>query len=393
MMLYWFHETKGNKTRLTWPAVDGGKVDPDRRRSRRLRAKVEKGFGHDLLSDPGLADEAPTHPGTRFQIPTSYECTASADERLPIYELAKWGVSPLEYGTPTREARESIEDCALPMARSLIDAGPPARITELLQHELDTCRKTGDLAALAAWLELLTRGAMLLHHGTRAFQQNALSELESLASAGGGLPAAIKRALTEGHALRELMYYPLADFGNESWTWTLNPDGRLEMHVPALVPYARYQFGPVWLDRLLLAFAQSDAQAIKECLRRFGGLTAAMAHWRITQPGRTDPRREHGHVPYDVAEESPITCKALSVDQTPAAADEDDHHDPSNLAKSLLATRPREWEVFRRIVIDGEPATEVAASMGLTEGRISQLKKQAVERLRSDPRLRALWER
>ena len=61
-------------------------------------------------------------------------------------------------------------------------------------------------------------------------------------------------------------------------------------------------------------------------------------------------------------------------------------------AQIQAALRPRHWEVYRRINIEKEKAKDVATSMRLSPGRISQLLSEANDALKGDQPLRSLWE-
>ena len=54
--------------------------------------------------------------------------------------------------------------------------------------------------------------------------------------------------------------------------------------------------------------------------------------------------------------------------------------------------RPRLWEVYRRVEIEREPAKDVAVSLGVSRGRVSQMLSEAKRDLARDPKLREIWD-
>ncbi len=46
--------------------------------------------------------------------------------------------------------------------------------------------------------------------------------------------------------------------------------------------------------------------------------------------------------------------------------------------------RPRTWEAFRRFVLDGRPAAQVAAELGMSETAVLQAKARVLKRLRAE---------
>jgi DNA-directed RNA polymerase specialized sigma24 family protein len=110
--------------------------------------------------------------------------------------------------------------------------------------------------------------------------------------------------------------------------------------------------------------------------------------------------REDASLPDDLefepVEASYYEMPGLAVDTL--AAPEESEGDAAHVgfdaeirAALLKALSPPEWEVLRRTEIEKEPAKDVATSLSISPGRVSQLRSAAKKKLKDHPELRALW--
>jgi RNA polymerase sigma factor (sigma-70 family) len=398
------------KRRLQWPAVLDDDVATDRRLDRQLVLEVHpRTFETELLHlEPG--EKQSRYPSALRELLSKFP-----DPQAEIWEVAKtakWNVPSLEYGDPNKESRDAVYATALGLVKPImveLQKGSLAT-TELLQREIEMARAEGDLSKLAAWLKLLIRGSEAVHQMVREIQVSVLADLQSQT---GSLPRTVEQALHEqalheGEGLHQLFYQPHPEFCNDSWLWEGREQSKAVLKSPLLVGIARYQLGRQWWDELLSAFACADSARIEGVLQRCRQLNAALAEWRLVgarHPVLGDLEdhvrfQEDAFLPDDLEfepveaayyEMPGIAVDALAACEEPEGDATHVGFDDEIRAALLQALSPREWEVLRRTEIEGELAKDVATSLGISTGRVSQLRSAAKKKLKDHPELRALW--
>lgn len=113
---------------------------------------------------------------------------------------------------------------------------------------------------------------------------------------------------------------------------------------------------------------------------RFVPYAAQRVRWEIRRAEMTEWRFRKHH-----SDEKPQPALAASSDADPAAISEADVEvlDRRELAHRLVSTLAgREREIVLRTFWDGETLTQVAQDLGISVARASQIRSEALERLR-----------
>ena len=383
----------GDGSILRWPAVEGAGLSDDKRRDRRIETDIHPHtLGKDVLGlPPGVTPASPRFHRALEERLDLYE-TASMEGRQQAYFIAKWGVPPLEYGPTSEDAITAAKGQAVELfevVRACNLQNQPLEIASLLQEQIDSARAAGDRKSLAAWRALFTYGSELLSQGIHMLQQEAIQDLAGWAAA----PAQLRSALREGSGLYSLLYASRPEFGGDYFRWRCETDDAVELGTPRLVGTARALVGPVWWAGLVKAFARQDQDAIDRHFVRFSQLVALLAEWRILQRPEFRPTVGDGtHVSLDqFGPGLPHRELEQPVDEVPEGRTFEGR--ALNVRERMqMVLGDRRWEILRMVELEGKSQRDVAGLLRLSTGRVSQLLKEAKDRLTQDPNLRALFQ-
>ena len=362
-----------NPSKVRWPRVEDGQLVTSRSRNKNTTGEIgEQGFGREFLElRPGAVEFHPTlsRKLDSYRSSTPLEPAYVAD----LANQAKWGVHPREYGEPTLAAATHIRNRLFELETHVFEH--PAAT---LDAEVSKCQGNEDLDQLAAWWDLVRQGSRELSEGIAVVQRLALGE--ALNEPGG------RDVGNEGEGVHGFLYVPQPEFAYSSFHWSLR-EGQARLRLPHLFAAA---IGLLprssWWLQASKAVAEGDPTPFRDPQGDYVALLHAIADWRILgKPLPDDGWLEDG------------TDKLLSFMDGPLPEPEAPR-EPRELPgiheaiREALADNPVLREVYTRIEIRGELGKDVAADLQRTPARISQILKQAKEKLGESSYLRGLFE-
>lgn len=320
-----------------------------------------------------------------------YSESAGCSPASSLYASAYWEFGAFPFSIEDPELSNLSQDLETEYHNAAHAPKGAASPGAILRDLIEKCARAQDHAGLKGLANTIRFGKLITHAAINHHQRKALGELRTNSALLG---------LLEGCSGIHGLFYELDPvFGRESWQFGESPEGKAKIMLPEMVGAARDVLGRPWLNGLMAAYAVKDTTKIAAHKRQFRSFLALIAATR--QLGYAPPQLDESQIDDSVVPVEPDSLQGGEVyglgdavywDGWGEARDpiaDIDRESLWALAEKTLASG-RLWEVIYLVHFCDYSKTDVAAKMGVSKARVSQLYGAAVDALAQEPRLRNL---